>query len=246
MGIVDKVMGGLSSHETRKEHNSSLHSGDSKDGVATLADGRPSETIVDDKIGGTHTRNVKDAVTHENVTRHAHHEVTPVVGRERDEVDIHQKVQPVLDQQEKHTHHQHVAPEVHRERGEDISDRDAAKYAQQAQHTNTQNIGEQTHSTSVNAPKVHEHVNKHIVEEIQPVIERQTNQTEHHHTIQNISEHVTHAPKVHDTTVNAPISLSQFQGQGAGALGGSHGPRDALVDDKSHGSHHHSSTDRTL
>ena len=135
-------------------------------------------------------RNVKDAVTHENVTRHAHHEVTPVVGRERDEVDIHQKVQPVLlvaiclpvsrhserlcltfshfcyssDQQEKHTHHQHVAPEVHRERGEDISDRDAAKYAQQAQHTNTQNIGEQTHSTSVNAPKVHEHVNKHIVE----------------------------------------------------------------------------------
>jgi len=230
VGIVDKVMGSLSSNDTRKEHNHSLHQSTGNDGVAALADGTPAQTTVDDKIGGTHTRNVKDAAVHENVQRHAHHEVTPVVDRQRDETEIHQKVQPVLDSQRKETHHEHVAPEVRRERGEDISDEAAAKYRSQGQAQNYTNVGDQTHSTSVNAPKVHEHVNKHIVEEIQPVIERSTQETEHHHTTQAIHEHVTHAPKIHDQKVNAPISMSEFQG-GQG-VGHSHGARDAVVDER--------------
>lgn len=41
-------------------------------------------------------RTVKDAVVHENVVQHAHHEVTPIVNREREETEIHQKVQPIM------------------------------------------------------------------------------------------------------------------------------------------------------
>lgn len=41
------------------------------DGPAALALGKPAEYVVDDKIGGTHTREVKDAVVHENVLQHA-------------------------------------------------------------------------------------------------------------------------------------------------------------------------------
>ena len=49
-------MGSLSSDSTRKEHNSGLHQSTGSDGVASLADGKPAETTVDDRIGGTHTR----------------------------------------------------------------------------------------------------------------------------------------------------------------------------------------------
>jgi len=227
MGIVDKVMGSLSSGEKTTGTGTSTKNVEAT-GPESLADGRPSEVTVDDRIGGTHTRNVKDAVTHERIERHAVHEVTPIVDRTRDETEIHQKVQPVLDSQQTHTHHQHSAPAVHRERGEDISEGVAAKYRMQGEHQNTRQVGEQTHSTSVNAPKVHEHVNKHIVEEIQPVIERETHLTEHHHTTQPITEHHTHAPRVHDTVVNEPISISEFNGGNKAFT--SHGATDAVVD----------------
>lgn len=231
MGIVDKITSSLSSSDKTSKYNSEAGATSTQStGAAALADGQPSETIVDDRIGGTHTRNVKDAVTHESVARHAHHEVTPIVNRTRDETEIHQKVQPVLDEQHQHTHHQHNAPAVHRERGENISEEVSTKYQAQGQHQNTRSVADQTHSTSVNAPKVHEHVNKHIVEEIQPVIERQTHHTEHHHTVQPITEHHTHAPRVHDTTINAPISLSEFQG-GASNLQG-HAAKDVITDER--------------
>ena len=109
----------------------------------------------------THTRNVKDAITHENISKHSHHEVTPIVNRERDETEIHQKVQPVYDQQNINSRHEHQAPVVSRERAEDIDDASAAKYQNQMQFGNERNVGDTTHSTSVNAPRVHEHVNKH-------------------------------------------------------------------------------------
>merc|ERR1712225_195796 len=199
MTIVDKLMGSLNNKEERQHMNENNHKQHSS-GTEALADGQPAEHQVDDRIGGTHTRNVKDAVTEENVSRHAHHEVTPVVDRERDETEIHQKVQPVVDKQE--------------------------------QFENVQTAGEKTHSTSVNAPKVHEHVNKHIVEEVQPVIQRQTQETEHHHTTQVIHDHVSHAPKVHDTHVNAPISMSDFKGDGGNAVGGSHSAHPVVTDER--------------
>merc|ERR1712093_660114 len=162
MTIVDKLMGSLNNKEERQHMNENNHKQHSS-GTEALADGQPAEHQVDDRIGGTHTRNVKDAVTEENVSRHAHHEVTPVVDRERDETEIHQKVQPVVDNQEHHTHHKHVAPEVSRDRNEDIDDTTASKYQKQAQFENVQTAGEKTHSTSVNAPKVHDtHVNAPI------------------------------------------------------------------------------------
>merc|ERR1712029_233360 len=216
MTIVDKLMGSLNNKEERQHMNENNHKQHSS-GTEALADGQPAEHQVDDRIGGTHTRNVKDAVTEENVSRHAHHEVTPVVDRERDETEIH---------------HKHVAPEVSRDRNEDIDDTTASKYQKQAQFENVQTAGEKTHSTSVNAPKVHEHVNKHIVEEVQPVIQRQTQETEHHHTTQVIHDHVSHAPKVHDTHVNAPISMSDFKGDGGNAVGGSHSAHPVVTDER--------------
>merc|ERR1712230_324152 len=202
MTIVDKLMGSLNNKEERQHMNENNHKQHSS-GTEALADGQPAEHQVDDRIGGTHTRNVKDAVTEENVSR-----------------------------QEHHTHHKHVAPEVSRDRNEDIDDTTASKYQKQAQFENVQTAGEKTHSTSVNAPKVHEHVNKHIVEEVQPVIQRQTQETEHHHTTQVIHDHVSHAPKVHDTHVNAPISMSDFKGDGGNAVGGSHSAHPVVTDER--------------
>lgn len=66
---------------------SSLHR---RTGPEALALGKPSEYTVDDKIGGTHTRTVHDPVVHETVLQHAHHEVTPIVNRVREETEIHQ------------------------------------------------------------------------------------------------------------------------------------------------------------
>jgi len=225
MGIVDKVMTGLREKEARDAlHNENVNR--KEDGPAALALGKPSEYTVDDRIGGTHTRNVLDAVVHENVLQHAHHEVTPIVDREREETEIHQKVQPVLDQQEIHTHHQHVAPAVSRHVQEDISEDHATRYRSQGQFSHQQTVGEQTHSTSVNAPIVREHVNKHIIEEIQPIIQRQTQRVEHHHTTQAIKEVHVKAPVVHNTVVAPAITMAEFTGKvaelGKGALGHSH------------------------
>ncbi|CAD6575559.1 MAG: hypothetical protein CYPHOPRED_005737 [Cyphobasidiales sp. Tagirdzhanova-0007] len=198
-------------------------------GPEALADGQPSRVDVEDRIGGTHTRNVKDAVVREQVDRHSHHEVTPIVDRNREETEIHQKVQPVLDEQRQTTRYEHNAPAVSRQRAEDIDDASATKYQNQLNFGNERNVGDTTHSTSVNAPIVHERVQKNIVEEIQPVIERQTHQTEHHHTTQLINEEVTHAPRVHDVVVEQPIGINEFTK--GGSIAGSHGARGATIDE---------------
>jgi len=225
MTIVDKVLGGLRDKEQRDAlHHENANRRD--DGPAALALGKPAEYVVDDKIGGTHTREVKDAVVHENVLQHAHHEVTPIVNRERTEVEVFQKVQPVVDNQEIHTHHQHVAPQVSRHVQEEIDDDTATRYRSQGQFQHQQTVGDQTHSTSVNAPIVREHVNKHIIEEVQPIIQRQTQRVEHHHTTQQINETHVKAPVIHSVVHNAPITMAEFTGKvadlGTGHLGHSH------------------------
>lgn len=223
--VVDKVLGGL----RNKEERDALHNENAsrkEDGPAALALGKPAEYNVDDKIGGTHTRNVKDAVVHENVLQHAHHEVTPIVNRELHQTEVHQKVQPIRDNQEVHTHHQHVAPQVSRHVQEDINEDHATRYRSQGQFQHQQTVGDQTHSTSVNAPIVREHVNKHIIEEIQPIIQRQTQRVEHHHTTQQINETHVKAPIVHSVVEAAPITMAEFTGKvaelGKGHLGSSH------------------------
>lgn len=222
VGIVDKVMGGLQNKETRQsiaQENASRH----ETGPEALALGKPSEYTVDDRIGGTHTRNVLDAVVHENVLSHAHHEVTPIVNRERNETEIHQKVQPVVDRQEFHTHHQHTAPHVARNITEDINEDVAIRYRSQGQYQHQQTIGDQTHSTSVNAPIVREHVNKHIIEEIQPIIQRQTQRVEHHHTTQQINEVHVKAPIIHSVVTNSVITMEEFAGKVSGLTHGRSG-----------------------
>ena len=57
---------------------------------------KPDHWDLPDVDGTILCRNVLDAVVHENILSHAHHEVTPIVNRERNETEIHQKVQPVV------------------------------------------------------------------------------------------------------------------------------------------------------
>lgn len=212
MGIVDNVMSGLRDKSVRDnlaQTNASRH----ETGPEALALGKPSEYTVDDKIGGTHTRTVHDPIVHEEVLQHAHHEVTPIVNRVREETEIHQKIQPVHHKQEHHTHHQHTAPAVTRHVQEDIHEDHATRYRSQGLHQHKQTIGDQTHSTSVNAPIVRERVNKHIIEEIHPIIQRQTQRIEHHHTSQIINETHIKAPIVHNIIENAAISFEEFAGK---------------------------------
>ena len=63
----------------------------------------------------------------------------------------------------------------------------------------------------VNKPVIEELHKKHIVEEIQPVIERTTHHTHRIHTTQPIEEHVIAAAKVADIQVKAPISMEEFR-----------------------------------
>ena len=63
----------------------------------------------------------------------------------------------------------------------------------------------------VNAPVVQEVHKKHIIEEVQPVIERVTHHTHKIHTTQPIQEHVVAAAKVADIQVKAPISMEEFK-----------------------------------
>lgn len=222
MSIVDNVMSGLrdkSVRETLQTTNASRQ----ETGPEALALGKPSDYTVDDRIGGTHTRTVHDPIIHENVIQHAHHEVTPIVNRVREETEIHQKIQPVTHTQEHHTHHQHVAPHVARHVQEDITEEHANKFKTQGLQEHKQTVGDQSHSTSVNAPIVREHVNRHIIEEIHPIIQRQLQRVEHHHTTQQINETHVKAPIIHDMITNVAITYEEFAGKLEGLAKGSVG-----------------------
>ncbi|TPX66440.1 hypothetical protein SpCBS45565_g04449 [Spizellomyces sp. 'palustris'] len=166
-----------------------------------------------------HTQNAP--VTRENVHEHHATEVTPVVSRERDETIVQQSVQPIHDHVEAETQHHYAQNAgIARESSEELNAEDARRYQENRELvTGGRTVEQSNEGVRVSAPIVKEKVNKHVIEEVQPVIERTIDQTHVVHTAQPIYEHQTAAPKVADLRYNNPISMEEFEKRGGSMSG---------------------------
>jgi len=155
-----------------------------------------------------HTRNIREEV------------IQPVVDREIDQTHVQQVMQPIQDNKDETSHHHGIAPGMARYATEDVSTEDARRYQQNRDLYEGRQTSENVDSgATINAPVIREKVNKHVVEEIQPVIDRHIDHHDVHHTVQPIYEHVTAAPIVNDVTQRAPISLEEFESRGGSMSG---------------------------
>jgi len=160
-------------------------------------------------------------VVQENLRERQEVHITPIVDREREETIVKQTIQPVVDRVQAETVHHHTQAEgIARETSEELSADYAQKYQSQREIVSGGRTVERINEGVVeNAPVIKERVNTHVIEEIQPVIERTIDETHVVHTAQPIYEHHTAAPIVEDVRTNAPISLSEFESRG-GSLSG--------------------------
>lgn len=139
-------------------------------------------------------------------------EITPVVDRVVDETEVRQTILPVKDEVVEESAEHRVMATDKRNITEAPTEAVKAKYQEQAnavQASYKEVEGEAT--VHVNKPVIEEVHKKHIVEEIQPVIERTTHHTHRIHTTQPIEEHVIAAAKVADIQVKAPITMEEFK-----------------------------------
>ncbi|KAJ3151402.1 hypothetical protein HDU86_006102 [Geranomyces michiganensis] len=168
---------------------------------------------------------VKDAVVHETIAAVEREEIQPVVERTREETEIKQVVQPVLDVQNEAPTVEKVnlEGETHKFR-EKAKAADVEKYeAQAAAFKDTVNE-EVVHEKVYLEPIIHETVKKTVITEVQPVIERVVHQTHIVEETKRIDETFVKAPVVHDQEVAAPMSVEEFErlaGGSSSASGGS-------------------------
>ncbi|KAJ3157914.1 hypothetical protein HDU89_000293 [Geranomyces variabilis] len=156
---------------------------------------------------------VKDAVVHETVAAVEREEIQPVVDRTREETEIVQVVQPVLDVQTEAPTVEKVEleAETHKFR-EKAKAEDVEKYeTQAAAFKDTVNEEEVVHEKVFLEPIIHETVKKTIITEVQPVIERVVHQTHVVEETQHVKETFVKAPVVHDQEVAPPMSVEQFE-----------------------------------
>jgi len=156
----------------------------------------------------------KDTVVQEREDVHERVEVQPEIQREVEETEVRQVVQPVLDKQQVRTEETTSLPAQHREQIAKTDANVSAKYeAQAGQFQSSSETGAITGETVVHAPKIQELHKKHVITEIQPVIQREI---DHVHTVratQPISEHIVESAKVAELQINAPVSIEEYRAQ---------------------------------
>ncbi|PRP83904.1 hypothetical protein PROFUN_08841 [Planoprotostelium fungivorum] len=139
----------------------------------------------------------KEVVVHEHIHPVQKEEIQPVIYREREQLDVKQvterlhetEIKPTLVQQRE------LAPEVREvivEKSAPISENYVAPSVQVDAALRTQ---------VVHAPIVNEVVKKTVIEEVQPVLERDVIQSTLIQETKNIYEKVVEAPTVHRETV---------------------------------------------
>jgi len=172
----------------------------------------PKEVNVVDKGVVHEETHVAPAVVQEKIHRAHHEEITPVVDRQTEQVQVNQKLQPVVDKQQDYRHDERVNAAISNEVVDAIPEGDSAIYQNNLNAVkDTRQVGDLKKTANINAPIVNETVQKHIVNEIQPVIQREIDQRSTLHTTQPIHEHHVAAPKVGELRVEAPISIEEFQ-----------------------------------
>ena len=151
----------------------------------------------------------------EKVQTHEVQEVQPVVERTVEQTEVQQVVQPITDHQEKTVHHEDTPalPVETKTSHDEVDDGSATKYTEQLadikpEHT-VETVGEAEVVTK--APIVHETVEKHVVTEVQPVIERVIDETHVSHVTQPIVEHHIESPDVADVINKPAISIDEYE-----------------------------------
>jgi anaerobic ribonucleoside-triphosphate reductase len=229
MGLISAIKGHHHAAPARTNTNdsttssSSSSSSSSGEGISrTHAAGAAAGGALAARTGASeycHTQNAP--IVQENIRQHQKTEVTPVVDRELEQTVVQQVVQPVQDHVKAEAqHHYQQAQGISRETAEELSSEDARRYqAQREIVTGGRTVERFDQGVVENAPIVKERVNTHVIEEIQPVIERTIDETHVVHTEQPIYEHHTAAPKVAEVRYNAPVSIEEFEKRGGSMTG---------------------------
>ncbi|KAJ3018478.1 hypothetical protein HKX48_002854 [Thoreauomyces humboldtii] len=154
-----------------------------------------------------------DAVVHETIASVEREEIQPVVERVREQTEIQQVVQPILDVQTEAPTVEHVelAEEQHKYR-EKAKEEDIKRYETQADAFKDEVREEEVvHEKVYLEPIIKEVVKKKIITEIQPVIERVVHKTHVIEETQHVKETFVKAPVVHEQQIAAPMSIDEFQ-----------------------------------
>ena len=171
-----------------------------------LSSAKDHTTSVDSKVA--------NEVTHETVRPVETEEINRKVHEEHEQHHHQHRIQPVTDKQVLPEQHENITTEAqHHRRGDGaFSDQDQARL--NAMHSGVQNeqvISETERSRVAGQTQTTGQVHHHIHETIQPVIERETIKPTVRHVTEQHVHHIQHDPVVHDSTVEKPMSIDQFQ-----------------------------------
>lgn len=166
-----------------------------------------SEIVAQDKIDFDESQQVRVQEAPAEINTHIHHheqkEIVPEVHRTREQEIIQPVIQPVHEQHVEETQEvsEAMAPEKREIRHETSMDNKQALEAHRSGFQSSSTTDSTQHETRVNAPIIHEHVHTKIVEEIQPVIDRDIHVPVHRTITQPIHEHVVDGTQILDTKV---------------------------------------------
>jgi hypothetical protein len=136
-----------------------------------------------------------DAVVQEHTTHHQTEEVTPVIERDVDQAIVHQTVEQHREHEARTEHAEKQLGTIEHET-RDASEHVPAGHLGDVGHESTHSAG--AHETVHKEPIIHETVHTHHVEEVQPVIQKDIDETVVTHVTQPVHEHHIASPVVDD------------------------------------------------
>jgi hypothetical protein len=165
----------------------------------------------------TYDRKTNAPVVKETVRDEYQHNVQPVVQKEHDRTEIKPVVQPLKDNQVHDTQvHTKQRQDQFREVGQDEK---LAAETEEKLRLDRERIAAQggrqhekdTHTFTENAPQVSHTERKHVIEEVQPVVERDVLRPHVVEEQQNVFIHHKEAPVLHETKVNPTMTVAEFE-----------------------------------
>ncbi|BFZ54480.1 hypothetical protein PYCC9005_001517 [Savitreella phatthalungensis] len=186
-----------------------------------LTDGAK-EFLGGNKHDTTQTREeVLPAVTQERQQKNVHEQTQVVEDREHHQVHHQQRVQPIADQRVENTVHKHnVLPvQQHEERHDISSGAQRALQEQQTAYKDSTTTLPTQHTTESLGAVGRDVTHHHVIEQTQPVIQRDVIQPEVIHTTAATHKVIHEAPIVHEATVEPTITLDQFKAKGGSIEG---------------------------
>lgn len=194
-----------------------INTGKASSRVATAAD-NATETGERVRTGDdTYDRHTNAPVVKERVRDEYQHNVQPVVQQEHDKTDVIRTVQPLKDNKVESTNvHTKQREDQFREVGQDerlareTEERlrlEREKVARQGGRVHA----EDKHEFTENAPQVSHTERKHVIEEVQPVVERDVLRPHEVQEQQNIFVHHKEAPQLHETRVAPTMSVQEYE-----------------------------------